>query len=387
MHVAVIIAAGGHGARFGGGHLKQFRLLGGREILQYSVDAFRRAGGVDEIVVALPSDVVANPPDYLGGGSKPLALVAGGARRRDSVANGFAEIEKRADLVVIHDAVRPLLDQAVITRTIEAAAEQGAAIAALAVTDTVKRVDGKGQVVGTLPRREVFLAQTPQAFRMAVLRDALALDSTSDVTDEAMLAEQAGHSVRIVEGDARNIKITTPEDLEMVERLLAASEVSGIRIGNGYDLHRLVEGRPLVLGGVTIPFDKGLDGHSDADAVCHAVADALLGGAGAGDIGRHFPDSDPEWKGIDSVTLLARAAAVVREAGFAIISVDTVVVAEHPKLTPFIDQMRTNVAVAVGVDPVRIGIKSKTNEGMDSTGAGQAIAVHAVALIVGPAVI
>ena len=402
MHVSAIIAAGGRGARFGGDGPKQVRHLGGRPILQHSIEAFQRADEVDDIVVALSQDLAANPPAYLRGGPKPLAIVAGGRRRRDSVAAGFAEAEGRADLVVIHDAVRPLLTHGVIARTIEAAVEHGAAIAALVVADTVKRAKPGGWVAGTLPRKEIVLAQTPQAFRAAVLRDALALDPASETTDEAMLAELAGHPVRIVEGEARNLKITTPEDLEMAERLLGLSTaadrastsaegsgaagpglggVEGLRIGNGYDLHRLVAGRPLVLGGVTIPFAQGLDGHSDADAVCHAVTDALLGAAGAGDIGRHFPDSDPAWKGAASVTLLARAAAIVREAGYAIVSVDAVVVAERPRLEPFIDQMRSRVATAAGVDVGRVGIKGKTNEGMDATGAGHAIAVHAVALL------
>ena len=402
MHVSAIIAAGGRGVRFGGNGPKQVRRLGGRPILQHSVEVFQRADGVDDIVVALTEDMAANPPAYLRGGPKPLALVTGGRRRRDSVAAGFAVVEGRADLVVIHDAVRPLLTQSVIARTIEAAAEHGVAIAALAVTDTVKRVDASGWVTDTLPRAEIVLAQTPQAFRAVVLRDALALDPASEATDEAMLAELAGYPVRIVEGNVRNLKITTPEDLEMAERLLGPSDakgrtpsaaagsgveepllsgVDGLRIGNGYDLHRLVAGRPLVLGGVTIPFEKGLDGHSDADAVCHAVTDALLGAAGVGDIGRHFPDSDPAWKGAGSVTLLARAAAIVHEAGYAIVSVDAVVVAERPKLAPFIDRMRAHVATAAGVDLGRVGIKGKTNEGVDATGAGHAIAVHAVALL------
>jgi 2-C-methyl-D-erythritol 4-phosphate cytidylyltransferase/2-C-methyl-D-erythritol 2,4-cyclodiphosphate synthase len=386
MHVSAIIAAGGRGVRFGGGQRKQFRELSGRPILQYSIDACQRATGIDDLVVALPADIMASPPAYLRGGHKPIVLVEGGRRRRDSVASAFAKVDGRADLVVIHDAARPLLSQDVIARTIEAAAEHGAAIAALPVADTVKRVGPDGGVAGTLPREEIFLAQTPQVFRLEVLRDALAMDPASDATDEARLAELAGHPVRIVAGDARTLKVTTPEDLEMAERLIGSAAdghggVAGLRIGNGYDLHRLVEGRPLVLGGVTIPFEKGLDGHSDADAVCHAVTDALLGAAGAGDIGRHFPESDPTWKGADSLALLARSAAIVREAGYVVLSVDAVVVAERPKLAPFIDQMRVNVAAAAGVTADRVSIKGKTNEGADATGAGQAIAVHAVALV------
>ena len=184
----------------------------------------------------------------------------------------------------------------------------------------------------TLDRRTIFLAQTPQAFRRDVLRDALAL--SSDATDEASLAEQAGHTVRIVEGEATNIKITTPEDLAMAEAINRAggAPAGAARVGTGYDLHRLVEGRLLILGGVTIPFDRGLAGYSDADAVCHAVTDAILGAAGAGDIGRHFPNTDPQWQGASSIDLLRRAMAVVRQMGLTVGNVDATVIAERPKL-------------------------------------------------------
>jgi 2-C-methyl-D-erythritol 4-phosphate cytidylyltransferase / 2-C-methyl-D-erythritol 2,4-cyclodiphosphate synthase len=227
----------------------------------------------------------------------------------------------------------------------------------------------------------VFLAQTPQVFRIEVLRAALALASAdADATDESMLAEMAGHRVRLVEGDPRNLKITTPDDLAMAESLLGPS-VPDIRIGNGYDLHRLTTGRPLVLGGVTIPFEKGLLGHSDADAVCHAVTDAILGAAGAGDIGRHFPDDDPAWKDANSIELLRRAAAVVRDRRFALVNLDVVVIAQKPKLVPYIEGMTTNLAEALGCAAEQISVKGKTNEGVDSMGMGESIAVHAVALL------
>lgn len=381
MHVSAIIAAGGRGARFGGALPKQLLTLGGRPILERSVDAFVRSDRVTDIVVVLPADLAANPPDYLRSRAKPIEIVEGGERRQDSVANAFACVSGRADLVVIHDAARPLVSADVIRRTVDAAAEHGAAITALPATDTVKRGSTDRVIVDTLPRAEIFLAQTPQAFRTSVLRDALALGSfTSDATDESMLAERAGHSVRLVDGDPRNVKITTADDLEMAERLLRAPP-EAMRIGNGYDLHRLVTGRPLILGGVTIPFEKGLEGHSDADAVCHAITDAILGAAGAGDIGRHFPDSDPAWKDADSVRLLARAAAMVGEAGYTVVNVDVVVIAERPKLVPHIDAMRANVARALGIASDRVSVKGKTNEGVGSIGAGESIAVHAVALL------
>jgi 2-C-methyl-D-erythritol 4-phosphate cytidylyltransferase/2-C-methyl-D-erythritol 2,4-cyclodiphosphate synthase len=383
--VSAIIAAGGRGVRLGGSVPKQFLSLGGQSILRKSVDAFVLSDRVTEVVVALPPGHGGDVPDYLSGRAKPIAIVEGGARRQDSVANAFALVSGRADVVVIHDAARPFVTTELIGRTIDAAAEHGAAIAALQSTDTVKRRGAGGLICETIPREEVFLAQTPQAFRTGVLRDALAHITTVQATDEAALAERAGHPVWLVEGDPRNLKITTADDLMMAERLAGSHGRrpghTPIRIGNGYDLHRLVAGRPLILGGVTIPFEKGLDGHSDADAVCHAVTDAMLGAAGAGDIGRHFPDTDAAWKDADSLTLLAEAVTIVAAAGFAVVNVDVVVIAQRPKLVPYLDVMRTNLSRAIGITADRVSVKGKTNEGVDSMGAGASIAVHAVALV------
>ena len=393
VHVSAIIAAAGRGARFrlrasryggqvGSGVPKQLLMLGGVPILKRTVDAFLQGYAFDEVIVALPPELAADPPSYLD----DTIVVEGGARRQDSVANAFRAVAPSTQVVVIHDAARPLVTASLIERIVEGAVQHGAAIAALQATDTVKRSDGSRVIRGTLPRHEIFLAQTPQAFRIGVLRDALALASAASdatATDEAMLAEQAGHPVHLVDGDPRNIKITTPEDLEMAERLIGTSNgASAMRIGNGYDLHRLVAGRPLILGGVTIPFDKGLQGHSDADAVCHAITDAILGAASAGDIGRHFPDTDPAWKDANSIELLTRAADIVRGAGYAISNVDVVVVAQQPKLSPYVDAMRASLARALGIDVQQVSVKGKTNEGLESMGAGESIAVHAVALIV-----
>lgn len=342
---------------------------------------------IAEVIVALPPGLVEDVPQYLKQSVKPIAVVDGGAWRQDSVANAFARVAGHADIVVIHDAARPLVSADLIRRTLDAAVDHGAAIAAQPATDTVKRGDADGVIVGTLPRDEIFLAQTPQAFRVAVLQEALALaGGSAEATDEAALVERAGHRVQLVAGDARNVKITTADDLALAERLVS-SPVQGVpgatmlRVGNGYDLHRLIDGRPLRLGGVEIPFDKGLAGHSDADAVCHAVTDAILGGAGAGDIGRHFPDSEAVWKDADSLVLLTRAAETVRDAGFSVVNIDVVVIAERPKLVPYIDAMESCLAGALGVAVDRVSVKGKTNEGMDSTGAGESIAVYAVALL------
>ncbi|MGH9255422.1 MAG: 2-C-methyl-D-erythritol 4-phosphate cytidylyltransferase [Vicinamibacterales bacterium] len=388
MHVTAIIAAGGRGARFGGHVPKQLVTLGGRPILQRSVDAFVLHERITDLVVALPSELAADVPPYLRDRRKAIAIVEGGDRRQDSVARAFSHVPANAAIVVIHDAARPLVTSALIAHTIDAAVAHGAAIAALPATDTVKRADEHRFVTDTLPRGRIFLAQTPQAFRTNLLRDALASGiGAAEATDEAALIERAGHAVRLVDGDPRNLKITTAEDLAMAERFVHGRTESRsvdaltLRIGNGYDLHRLVPGRRLVLGGVAIPFDKGLAGHSDADAVCHAVTDAILGAAGAGDIGRLFPDSDPAWKDADSVALLARAAAMVTAAGYAVVNVDVVVVAERPKLAPHTGTMRANLARAVGITPDRVSVKGKTNEGVGSIGAGESIAVHAVALI------
>ena len=383
MQVSAIIAAGGRGTRFGGDRPKQLLTLAGRPILERSVDAFLRSSLVHDIVVALPSDLVATLPEYLRRADRRVEIVEGGARRQDSVANAFARVAGRADVVIIHDAARPLVSGDLIRRTIEAASETGAAIAAVRAQDTVKRGDASGLVTGTLPRDEVYLAQTPQAFRTSVLRDALAVaEQMGSATDEAMLAERAGHPVKLVAGDPWNLKITTPEDLAMAERLMQPGAASAMmRIGNGYDLHRLVEGRLLILGGVTIPFEKGLQGHSDADAVCHAITDAILGAAGASDIGRHFPDTDAAWKDANSIDLLAMAGNVVREAGFAVVNIDVVVIAQRPRLVPHVDAMRANVARCLGIAPEQVSVKAKTNEGVDSMGAGESIAVHAVALL------
>jgi 2-C-methyl-D-erythritol 4-phosphate cytidylyltransferase / 2-C-methyl-D-erythritol 2,4-cyclodiphosphate synthase len=382
MFVSAIVAAGGRGVRLGADRPKQFLDIDGRSILEMSVAALAASDRINHIVVALPEDHLAEAGQNWRALSQPITFVAGGPRRQDSVANAFAKTPPQADIIVIHDAARPFVSQAIISRTIDAARAHGAAIAAVPVRDTVKQVgdrdgDGSRAIGATIPRDSVFLAQTPQAFRRDILARALAEGHAVDATDEAMLVERLGLPVRVVDGDARNIKITTPEDL-------AHARAAGghMRIGNGYDLHKLVMGRPLILAGVTIPFELGLDGHSDADIVCHAVTDAVLGAANAGDIGRMFPDTDPQWKGADSIALLRGAAARVKEAGYRVSNVDVTVIAQKPKLLPYLDQMRANLAAALGVEVSAVSVKGKTNEGVDSMGRGESMAAHAVALVV-----
>ena len=389
MYVAAIIAAGGRGVRLGADRPKQFLDIGGRSILEMSVAALAASDRIDEIVVALPQDhLEATAKAFKGLTKRPLNFVSGGARRQDSVANAFAKTSAQADVIVIHDAARPFVTQDVIGRAIDGAKSHGAAIAAVGVRDTVKQTgdanpDGSRLIRATISRDTVFLAQTPQAFRRDILARALSEGAEVDATDEAMLVERLGLPVHVVEGDARNIKITTPEDLANAR--LEGDGVSRrrnmMRIGNGYDLHRLVMGRPLILAGVTIPHEYGLDGHSDADIVCHAVTDAVLGAAAAGDIGRLFPDTDPKWKGADSIMMLKGAVAKVREAGYRVSNVDVTVIAERPKLLLHLRAMRENLAAALDVDVSAVSVKGKTNEGVESMGRSESMACHAVALI------
>lgn len=387
MFVSAIIAAGGRGQRFGGSVPKQLLTIGGQSALERSVALFLAHPQIDELIVALPAELVFEPPPYLRAAAKPIRIVAGGARRQDSVRNAAMAVADESDLVVIHDAARPFASPALISRTIAAAMESGAALAAMPARDTVKRATGTlTPFVGeTIPRESVYLAQTPQAFTRRVLRDALALGGDgADATDEAALAERAGHPVRLVEGEQTNIKLTTPEDLLLVDAIARAHEADParrVRVGTGYDLHRLVEGRALVLGGITVPFERGALGHSDADVVCHSATDAILGAAAIGDIGRHFPDTDPQWKDASSIDLLRRAGALVSRAGYDVVNVDVTVLLERPKIRGYVDAMRQAVADAIGIATDQVSIKGKTNEGVDAVGRGDAVAAHASALL------
>jgi 2-C-methyl-D-erythritol 4-phosphate cytidylyltransferase / 2-C-methyl-D-erythritol 2,4-cyclodiphosphate synthase len=401
MHVSAIIAAGGRGRRLGAAVPKQLLDLGGQPMLQWSVDAFLACERIRDVIVVGPPEWVDAPPQCLR--RQGVRLVAGGNRRQDSVANGFDAVSDASDVVLVHDAARPFVDSATIDRAIDAAAESGAAVVAVQASDTVKwspadeslrTADPTARphrvVERTMARESVFLAQTPQAFRRGVLAEAVALGrGGAEGTDEAALAEQAGHRVRIVVGSARNMKVTTADDLAIAEALVRGIDPRpagdrgrpDMRVGSGYDLHRLVEGRPLILGGVAIPFGRGLAGHSDADALCHAVTDAILGAASQGDIGQHFPDSDTRWKGASSIDLLRRAAAIVASVGYRVVNVDATIIAERPTLGPFRAAMAAGLAAALGVEPSAVSVKAKTNEGVDAAGRGDAIAVHAIALL------
>jgi 2-C-methyl-D-erythritol 4-phosphate cytidylyltransferase/2-C-methyl-D-erythritol 2,4-cyclodiphosphate synthase len=379
MHVTAIIAAAGSGSRLGSAVPKQLLDVGGRSMLSRSIAAFDTHPAISEVIVVMPASLVdGGAMDYIGPTKHDLRLVTGGERRQDSVANAFDRVPDVADVVLIHDAARPFVSADTISRTIDAAARHGAAIAALEVRDTVKRVE-RDVIVETVPRESIFLAQTPQGFRRDVLAAAIAMGRSGiEATDEAALAERAGHPVHVVRGDTANVKITTDEDLAAARRHAGAGTAG--RVGTGYDLHRLVDGRRLVLAGVTIPSSRGALGHSDADVVCHAVTDAVLGAANLGDIGRHFPDTDPRWKGASSIALLRHAVGLVGAERFEIANVDVTVVLESPKIKDYIEAMRVGLAGGLGIEPARVSIKGKTNEGVDAVGRGEAIAAPAVAL-------
>jgi 2-C-methyl-D-erythritol 4-phosphate cytidylyltransferase/2-C-methyl-D-erythritol 2,4-cyclodiphosphate synthase len=389
MFASAIIAAGGRGTRFGSHVPKQLIELRGATILERAVETFVRATCVQEIIVALPSDLAKDPPSYLRGRSKPLHIVAGGRRRQDSVANAFERVALTADIVVVHDAARPFASERLVERIVQAAREYGAAVAAMPVRDTVKEAAagvGSGEdgvVARTLARDRIFLAQTPQAFHREILSAAIRLgrQSAEDATDEATLVERAGFPVRLVPGEPGNVKITTVDDWNMASTPPRSAESVPARIGSGYDLHRLVEGRPLVLAGVTIPTRKGSLGHSDGDVVCHSLTDAILGAAALGDIGRHFPDTDDRWRGASGLDLVERAVELVRTAGFVVVNIDVVVILERPKLTEYLQTICANLARTLGIDRRAVSVKGKTNEGLGEIGEGDAIAAHAVALL------
>jgi 2-C-methyl-D-erythritol 4-phosphate cytidylyltransferase/2-C-methyl-D-erythritol 2,4-cyclodiphosphate synthase len=379
MHVAAVIVAGGQGARMGADRPKQLLTISGRTLLQHSVALCDQHPSINELVVVLPDSLVDAGADLIGPTRCTCRVVAGGPRRQDSVQNGARAVSAGADVVLVHDAARPFADRALIDRVIAAAVETGAAVPAVASRDTVKRRDrGSGMVRESVPRAEIWLAQTPQGFRRDVMTAIAPLGAGDrEATDESMLVEWAGLPVKIVDGDERNVKITTPDDLAAARGERAAAP----RVGTGYDLHRLVEGRALVLAGISVPFERGPLGHSDGDVLCHALTDAVLGAAGAGDIGRHFPNTDPAWKDAPGLDLLARAVAIVRAAGFQPASADVSIILERPKLSPFVDTMRERVAGVLGVSISAVSIKGKTNEGVDAVGRGEAIAAHAVAVL------
>lgn len=375
-HAAVIVAAG-TGERFGGSLPKQYRPLAGSTVLRRSVEAFRGSGRFDDVVVVIRDE----HRDLYEAATAGLDLpgpVTGGATRQDSVRAALEWLAPRApELVLVHDAARPLVDRETIERVLDALASAEAAIAAVPVVDTIKRAEG-GIAAGTVDRSGLWQAQTPQGFRFPPLLAAHRAAAGEALTDDAAVAERQGIAVRLVEGHVDNFKITTEADLTRAERLLGG--VADIRTGTGFDVHRLIPGDAVILCGIRIPHAAKLEGHSDADVGLHALTDALLGAIGAGDIGQHFPPSDERWRGADSAAFLAHAAELVRARG-SILNVDVTLLCERPKIGPHRAAMVARIAEILRLEPERVSVKATTTERLGFTGREEGIAAQAAASV------
>ncbi len=320
---------------------------------------------------------------------KVTRVVEGGQTRQESVHMGLRILDPRTRLVLIHDAVRPLVESSLLVQMVETALGGTAVVPAVQVTDTIKVVDDAGFVQKTPGRENLRAVQTPQVFPYQVIMEAYEKASREGFlgTDDASLVERLGHKVKVVEGSSQNIKITHPQDMMLAEAILRQKGGSGpdtglnLRVGTGYDLHLLVPGRKLMLGGVEVRSDLGSYGHSDGDALIHSIIDALLGAAGLGDIGSHFPDTDPRYRDVDSRVLLRKVLGNLRKKGVAIINVDATIVLEQPRLAPYLDRMKNTLAADLKLDPSLVNIKAKTNEGVGPVGKGQAVAASTVVLV------
>ena len=369
--VTAIIVAAGASRRMGFDKLS-YRLPDGQTVLEKSCAALAAHPAVTQLVLVAGANretcerIAQRCP-------KSCVVVAGGETRADSVRHGL-EVAS-GELVAIHDAARPFVSQAVITAALQAAAQTGAAAPAVPVKDTIKVADADGRVQNTPDRATLYAVQTPQCFSRKLYLEALERvtgEKAHLVTDDCSLFELAGMPVTLTQGDYENYKITTKEDLQKEKTM---------RIGHGYDVHRLVEGRKLILGGVDIPYEKGLLGHSDADVLLHAIMDAVLGAAALGDIGKHFPDTDPAYKGADSLALTRAVAKLIAEHGYTVGNIDATILCQAPKLAPHIAAMRQNIADAFGIPLDAVSVKATTEEHLGFTGEGLGIAAHAVALL------
>jgi 2-C-methyl-D-erythritol 4-phosphate cytidylyltransferase / 2-C-methyl-D-erythritol 2,4-cyclodiphosphate synthase len=396
--VAAVVVAAGRGQRLGAPE-KVLLPLAGWPMLAWSLDALEHAETIGPVVVVAGSHTLDAVSQLVRdeGFAKVQAIVAGGERRQDSVDAGLAALPEAIEIVVIHDGARPLAEPELFDRCAAAAAKSGAAIAATPVADTLKRV-AEGAIAGTVDRAGLWAAQTPQAFRLDTLRRAMAASSGEIVTDEACLCEVAGLPVSVVPASPANIKVTHAEDFPVADALLrergerrgekerlprpAQRPPGPPRVGIGYDAHRFASGRRLVLGGVEIAHDRGLAGHSDADVLLHAIADAVLGAASLGDIGQHFPPSDERFRDADSQHLLREVARLAREAGWVPGNIDATLLAEAPRIGPHVPLMRERIASCLGLSPGAVSVKATTNEGMGSIGRGEGIAALATATLV-----
>jgi len=379
---AGVVVAAGRGERFGGAVAKQFEEIGGSSLIAHSVAALVSRAAVAGVVVVAPrGELGEERGSLLRRLPGVLDVVAGGLSRAASVRNGVERV-REFPFVLVHDAARPLASPALVEAVIEATREHGAAVPAIPVSDTVKEDDGSGFAARTLERSRLRLAQTPQGARTSWLLEALerAAEQGTEVTDEASALEGAGRRVRLVPGDPANIKITTPEDLARARRIWDGGG-TGLRVGSGFDIHRVSADRPLVLAGVRFPGEVGLAGHSDADVVLHAAMDAVLGAAGLEDIGAFFPPEDPRFAGADSAELARQVACEVRNAGYGISNLDLTLLAERPRIRERVAEMRGSIASCFGLTPGQVGLKATTLEGLGSLGRAEGIACQAVALL------
>jgi 2-C-methyl-D-erythritol 4-phosphate cytidylyltransferase/2-C-methyl-D-erythritol 2,4-cyclodiphosphate synthase len=395
--VALLVVAGGRGSRAGEGLPKQYRRLGGSTVLARTLANLSAAAPEARLVVvihpddaALYADSIAELPAQIRARIAPPAF--GGATRQESVSNGLEALSgsDAPEIVLIHDAARPFVDAALIARAVAAARTHGAAAPGVPLNDTVKEIDAQGLVTATPDRARLRAVQTPQAFRFALIRDAhrMVADDSRAFTDDAMIAEAAGHPVHIFDGDPANFKLTTPEDFARAMPPIGQASFAAlpdVRTGQGYDVHAFDDGDHIWLGGVSIPHSHGLAGHSDADVLMHAITDAVLGAIAEGDIGAHFPPSDPQWKGAASSIFLAHACKLVRDRGGDIAHVDATVACEAPKVGPHRDAIRESLARIMGLETGRVAIKATTTEKLGFTGRREGIAALAIATVRLPA--
>lgn len=377
-----IILAGGSGARMG--TEKQYLPLAGRPMLEWTVEAFTSSGLFSKVILALgPGNLEKHGPAWEKAG---VRTAAAGATRTESLRNAFRLVSPGAGLVAVHDGARPLVDAALIKACLEKAGEAGAAVPAVPLKDTVKKVSAGGGAFDSTPDRASLMAvQTPQCYKREVLSAILdAAGSGEDYSDESQVLEKLGIKAAVVRSTYRNIKVTTPEDLVIAEAFMkdektvsTRAKIPLPRIGFGYDIHRLVEGRPLILGGIKIEHTKGLLGHSDGDVVLHSICDALLGSVSAGEIGVYFPPTDLTLMGISSVVIAEKTLEILASKKARIINVDATIVAEEPKLKPYYEIIRDSVAKLLKMDSGDVSIKAKSREGLGDIGHGEAIVCYA----------
>ena len=389
--VGVVIVAAGRGERAGiADGPKQYRSIGGRSVIARTIEAFAAHPAIGPIVVVIHADDRALFAAAAGAYADRVALVTGGPTRQDSTRLGLQALrEYQPDKVLIHDAVRPFADSDIIGRTIAAIDERVGALPAVPVADTLKRSDEDGTIIETVPRTALHAAQTPQGFPYLAILDAhqRAFQSgRNDFTDDAAIAEWAGMAVRIVAGSPDNVKLTWARDIALADQRLAGSKTMfpDVRTGNGYDVHSLEPGDHVTLCGVRIDHDHRLSGHSDADVALHALTDALLATCGAGDIGTHFPPSDPKWRGAASRIFVEHAAAIVRQNGGRIANADITLICEAPRIGPHREAMTEAVAQMLGIARQRVSVKATTNEKLGFVGRREGIAAIATASVVYP---